>query len=76
MFWPGGGKAICPDNGYEPLQGRRGEPEPMVPAQRVDKVYTVSSGMGFEAVLAGRHVICFGSPFYAGWGFTMTAASR
>jgi capsular polysaccharide export protein len=36
----------------------------------VDKVYTVSSGMGFEAVLAGKDVVCFGSPFYSGWGFT------
>lgn len=36
----------------------------------VDVVYTVSSGLGFEAVLAGKHVVTFGSPFYAGWGFT------
>jgi len=36
----------------------------------VDKVYTVSSGLGFEAALAGKEVVCFGSPFYAGWGFT------
>ncbi len=36
----------------------------------VDAVYTVSSGLGFEAALAGRRVVCFGSPFYAGWGFT------
>jgi len=36
----------------------------------VDAVYTVSSGMGFEAALAGKAVICFGAPFYAGWGFT------
>jgi capsular polysaccharide export protein len=33
-------------------------------------VYTVSSGLGFEAVLAGKQVVCFGSPFYSGWGFT------
>jgi capsular polysaccharide export protein len=36
----------------------------------VDKVYTVSSGLGFEAVLAGKQVVCFGSPYYSGWGFT------
>lgn len=35
-----------------------------------DAVYTVSSGLGFEAVLAGREVVTFGSPFYSGWGFT------
>ncbi len=36
----------------------------------VDSVYTVSSGLGFEAALAGKRVVTFGSPFYAGWGFT------
>lgn len=36
----------------------------------VDAVYTVSSGLGFEAALAGKRVVCFGAPFYAGWGFT------
>jgi capsular polysaccharide export protein len=36
----------------------------------VDKVYVVTSQMGFEAVLAGKQVICFGVPFYAGWGLT------
>ncbi|MDH5751782.1 MAG: capsular polysaccharide biosynthesis protein [Deltaproteobacteria bacterium] len=37
---------------------------------QVDRVYTVSSQMGFEALLAGRPVSCFGVPFYAGWGLT------
>lgn len=36
----------------------------------VDTVFTVSSGLGFEAALAGRTVVTYGSPFYAGWGFT------
>ncbi|WP_323010882.1 glycosyltransferase [Paracoccus sp. (in: a-proteobacteria)] len=36
----------------------------------VDKVYVGTSGMGFEALLAGKHVVCFGAPFYAGWGLT------
>jgi len=35
-----------------------------------DKVYTVSSQMGFEALLLGKNVICYGMPFYAGWGLT------
>jgi capsular polysaccharide export protein len=38
--------------------------------ERVDKVYTVSSQLGFEALMAGRPVVCFGMPFYAGWGLT------
>ncbi|MEX8493231.1 MAG: capsular polysaccharide biosynthesis protein, partial [Sphaerotilus sp.] len=33
-------------------------------------VYVVSSQMGFEALLHGRAVRCFGLPFYAGWGLT------
>jgi capsular polysaccharide export protein len=33
-------------------------------------VYTVSSLMGFEAVLAGHRPKVFGQPFYAGWGLT------
>lgn len=38
--------------------------------QRMDKVYVVSSTMGFEALLAGKSVTCFGMPWYAGWGVT------
>ncbi|WP_298774440.1 capsular polysaccharide biosynthesis protein [uncultured Shewanella sp.] len=33
-------------------------------------VFTVSSQMGFEALLLGKSVHCFGMPFYAGWGLT------
>ena len=35
-----------------------------------DKVYTKTSGMGFEALLMGCECVCFGMPFYAGWGIT------
>lgn len=33
-------------------------------------VYTVSSGLGFEAILAGHKPRLFGQPFYAGWGLS------
>lgn len=33
-------------------------------------VYTVSSQVGFEAILAGHRPRVFGQPFYAGWGLT------
>ncbi|KEO55494.1 capsular polysaccharide biosynthesis protein [Thioclava indica] len=33
-------------------------------------VYTVSSLMGYEAILAGHKPRVFGQPFYAGWGLT------
>jgi capsular polysaccharide export protein len=39
----------------------------------VEAVYTVSSQMGFEALLLGKKVYCFGLPFYAGWGLTQDA---
>ena len=35
-----------------------------------EKVYTVTSLIGFEALLRGKPVRCFGMPFYAGWGLT------
>ncbi|MEP2783004.1 MAG: capsular polysaccharide biosynthesis protein [Pseudoruegeria sp.] len=33
-------------------------------------VYTVSSQLGFEAILAGHRPVVFGQPFYSGWGLT------
>lgn len=36
----------------------------------VEKVYTVTSLLGFEALFYGLPVYCFGAPFYAGWGLT------
>ncbi len=33
-------------------------------------VYTVSSQLGFEAILTGHKPRVFGQPFYAGWGLT------
>ncbi|MDF7808291.1 hypothetical protein P4E94_12630 [Pontiellaceae bacterium B12219] len=35
-----------------------------------DSVYTVTSQVGFEALIWGKPVRCFGMPFYAGWGLT------
>lgn len=35
-----------------------------------NKVYVVSSTVGFEALIRGKEVICYGQPFYAGWGLT------
>ncbi|WP_374568462.1 capsular polysaccharide biosynthesis protein [Ideonella sp.] len=38
--------------------------------ERAGAVYTVTSQMGFEALLWGLPLRCFGMPFYAGWGLT------
>lgn len=40
-----------------------------------DVVYTVTSQMGFEALMLDKKVYCFGMPFYAGWGLTTDAQS-
>jgi len=39
----------------------------------VDAVYVVTSALGFEALLRGLPVRCFGAPFYSGWGATSDA---
>lgn len=36
----------------------------------VDEIHTISSLTGFEALLRGLNVTCYGLPFYAGWGLT------
>ncbi|RTR05124.1 capsular polysaccharide biosynthesis protein [Halomonas nitroreducens] len=33
-------------------------------------VHVVTSQLGFEALIAGKRVVCHGVPFYAGWGLT------
>lgn len=38
--------------------------------EQAKAVYTVTSQMGFEALLWGKPVRTFGMPFYAGWGLT------
>jgi capsular polysaccharide export protein len=37
---------------------------------RADRVHTLTSLGGFEALLRGRDVVVHGAPFYAGWGLT------
>ncbi|WP_040625103.1 capsular polysaccharide biosynthesis protein [Moraxella macacae] len=38
--------------------------------EHIDEVYTVSSHMGFEALMLGKTVHCFGLAWYSGWGLT------
>ncbi|MFQ6186459.1 capsular polysaccharide biosynthesis protein [Sinorhizobium meliloti] len=42
----------------------------------IDHVYTITSLMGFEALLRGIPVMCYGMPFYAGWGVTSDQAAN
>jgi capsular polysaccharide export protein len=38
--------------------------------EKAQRVYTVTSQVGFEALIWGKPVRTFGMPFYAGWGLT------
>ncbi len=35
-----------------------------------DEVHVISSQTGLEALQAGKEVVCYGQPFYSGWGLT------
>ena len=37
----------------------------------VDEVHVLTSLAGFEALLRGKSVTCYGQPFYSGWGLTL-----
>ena len=50
---------LCADGGH-----------PTALLEQAEAVYVVTSQLGFEALLWGRPVHCFGMPFYAGWGLT------
>lgn len=43
---------------------------PMALLEGATRVYTLSSQMGFEAIIAGHRPRVFGTPFYAGWGLS------
>lgn len=40
----------------------------------VDEVHVLTSLAGFEALLRDKSVVCYGQPFYAGWGLTTDMA--
>ncbi len=53
------------------VHGATLEDRPLPPAGLLAgaiKVYTVTSQLGFEAILHGHRPITFGQPFYSGWG--------
>ncbi|MBN2524968.1 MAG: capsular polysaccharide biosynthesis protein [Deltaproteobacteria bacterium] len=43
---------------------------PIALLTQMDRVYTMTSQMGFEALMLGKPVTCFGAPFYSNWGLT------
>ncbi|MBT0958812.1 capsular polysaccharide biosynthesis protein [Alphaproteobacteria bacterium KMM 3653] len=44
--------------------------DPLHLIEACDEVWTMTSLLGFEALLRGKPVTCLGAPFYAGWGLT------
>ena len=38
--------------------------------EQIDEVHTMTSLMGFEALIREKTVYCYGQPFYSGWGLT------
>jgi capsular polysaccharide export protein len=62
--------AIGPDAliGLADVVAHKADPIALIDA--VDAVWTITSLLGFEALLRGKPVTCLGAPFYAGWGLT------
>jgi capsular polysaccharide export protein len=56
------------DGGLADLVIERADPAELLGL--VDEVWTMTSLMGFEALVRGVPVTCLGTPFYAGWGLT------
>ena len=44
--------------------------DPIALIKAVDRVWTMTSLLGFEALIRDTAVTCLGMPFYAGWGLT------
>ena len=44
--------------------------DPIALLDDVQAVWTMTSLLGFEALIRGKSVTCLGAPFYAGWGLT------
>jgi capsular polysaccharide export protein len=44
--------------------------DPAALLAKVQEVWTMTSLLGFEALIRGVPVTCLGAPFYAGWGLT------
>ena len=54
--------------GLADVVARHADPLDLIDA--CDQVMTMTSLLGFEALLRGKPVTCLGAPFYAGWGLT------
>ncbi|MCK8463849.1 capsular polysaccharide biosynthesis protein [Aliiroseovarius sp. S1339] len=62
---------IAPDDARALADLVADDADPIGLIEAVDEVWTMTSTLGFEALLRGRKVTCLGTPFYAGWGLTI-----
>ncbi|MFM1798979.1 MAG: hypothetical protein RLZZ117_1257 [Cyanobacteriota bacterium] len=60
----------CPSSLGPRLEIRADGGHPAALLEGAEAVYVVTSQLGFEALIWGRPVHCFGMPFYAGWGLS------
>ena len=44
--------------------------------EQVDHITTITSLTGFEGLIRGKSVTCYGQPFYSGWGLTDDRAAQ
>lgn len=57
-----------PDSSIADVIATRADPIALLDA--VQEVWTITSLLGFEALIRNVRVTCLGAPFYAGWGLT------
>ena len=61
---------IAPEDAARYADQTAPEADVLTCLQYADEVHTITSLTGFEALLRGKKVCCYGLPFYAGWGLT------
>lgn len=66
--------AIAPDILRDLVQMVAHNASPITLIAACDEIWTMTSLLGFEALLRGKAVTCLGTPFYAGWGLTRDMA--
>ena len=67
---------VEPDEATEYVDLIADQADPIALLGLADSVATMTSLMGFEALIRGVDVTCYGQPFYAGWGLTNDRSSK
>jgi len=62
--------AVIPQDALKYADLVLNDADPIALIDVVEEVSTLTSLLGFEALLRGCKTTCYGTPFYAGWGLT------